>query len=427
MKVLFLIGRVGLGGHARSALAIGRALKAQGIEVHFAAGEGRGISLIKESGFSYSILPTGFRKGYVADRRTFRAAARVAKVFAPDVIHAFDYNGLMLGAGPARRGPGKFVFTICGGPVPRARVPFMRPLVVFSPELRVGLQKQGYPEENILVNAGRIEPAQNVHPKAWLDEFRREIGISEMEPVILMISRIVHGKLSALLHFVKTADCAAEFRQMSFLIVGAADDPHSLEQLREAISRVNAKHGRSVIWWTDRESGHASRLLPMASVVVGMGRTAYEAMSLGIPTMVMGAYGFSAVACEETCNMLMEKNFSGRDALDRPREDSSPEKAASVMFGLLQDSAAAEKVGLEGQRWINSHLSAEKGAEFYARLYAKDKEFFRLPSQVGIFHLYLRALNFRTRSWIYKWLPPFALRKLASMRQKRDFCPGLET
>jgi hypothetical protein len=165
----------------------------------------------------------------------------------------------------------------------------------------------------------------------------------------------------------------------------------------------------------------------MASVVVGMGRTAYEAMSLGIPTMVMGAYGFSAVACEETCNMLMEKNFSGRDALDRPREDSSPEKAASVMFGLLQDSAAAEKVGLEGQRWINSHLSAEKGAEFYARLYAKDKEFFRLPSQVGIFHLYLRALNFRTRSWIYKWLPPFALRKLASMRQKRDFCPGLET
>jgi hypothetical protein len=228
----------------------------------------------------------------------------VAKVFAPDVIHAFDYNGLMLGAGPARRGPGKFVFTICGGPVPRARVPFMRPLVVFSPELRVGLQKQGYPEENILVNAGRIEPAQNVHPKAWLDEFRREIGISEMEPVILMISRIVHGKLSALLHFVKTADCAAEFRQMSFLIVGAADDPHSLEQLREAISRVNAKHGRSVIWWTDRESGHASRLLPMASVVVGMGRTAYEAMSLGIPTMVMGAYGFSAVACEETCNML---------------------------------------------------------------------------------------------------------------------------
>jgi hypothetical protein len=210
---------------------------------------------------------------------------------------------------------------------------------------------------------------------------------------------------------------------MIFLVVGAAEDPESLKELQEAIHDVNKKHKRTVILWTDQGSERASMLLPLASIAVGVGRTAYEAMNLGIPTMIIGNYGYSAVACEETCAMLVEKNFSGRDALDRPLEDSSPDKAAKVINNLLNDLPKAEKIGQEGRRWINSHLTSEKGAEFYARLYGREGEYFQLPAQAGILRLYLKSSFYRVCQPIYYQLVPFALRQLISRWRLRDSPP----
>jgi hypothetical protein len=164
-------------------------------------------------------------------------------------------------------------------------------------------------------------------------------------------------------------------------------------------------------------------LLPLASIAVGVGRTAYEAMNFGIPTMIIGNYGYSAVACEETCAMLMEKNFSGRDALDRPLEDSSPETAAKVINNLLNDLPKAEKIGQEGRRWINSHLTSEKGAEFYARLYGREDEYFQLPPQTEILRLYLKSSFYRVCQPIYYQLIPSTLRKLISRWRLRDSHP----
>jgi glycosyltransferase involved in cell wall biosynthesis len=424
MKVLFLIGGVGVGGHTRSAIAIARALVAQGVQVHIAAGgDEKWIALVKESGLPFSVFPTVYRKGYVVDRRSIRAVEYVVKAVSPDVIHAFDSNGLILGAKPARRGSRKLIYTICGGPVPRRWIPVMNPVVVFSAELKAGLKKKGFPEENVLVHAGRIELNQNVYSPAWLADYRRNLGIPEREPVILMISRIATSKLEALLHFVKTADCIAGPGSKIFLIVGAAEDPESLEELQEAIHNVNKKHKRTIILWTDQGSERASMLLPLASIAVGVGRTAYEAMNLGIPTMIIGNYGYSAVACEETCAMLMEKNFSGRDALDRPLEDSSPEKAGKVINNLLNDLPEAEKIGQEGRKWINSHLTSEKGAEFYARLYGREDEYFQLPARTGILRLYLKSSIYGVCQPIYYQLVPFALRQLISRWRLRNSHP----
>ena len=103
MKVLFIIGRVGIGGHARSALSIGRALAANGVQVHVAAGEGKGISLLEKSGLPYTIFPTGYEKGYVLNRRSIRSFARIVKTVSPDIFHAFDSNGLVLGFRHAKK------------------------------------------------------------------------------------------------------------------------------------------------------------------------------------------------------------------------------------------------------------------------------------------------------------------------------------
>lgn len=424
MKVLFLIGSVGMGGHTRSALAIGRALADRGIDVHFAAGEGKGIDLVTGSGLPCSIFPTGFRDGYVVDGRSFQAVARIAGEVRPDVYHAFDFNGLMLGAGPARRSTGKLLFTICGGPVPRARVPAMRPVVVFSRELKEGLlERQGLDEEHILVNAARIRLEQNVFPPERISGFRSQVGIPDGEPVVLMISRIARSKIPALLHLVKTADRAAEKSRGVFLIVGAADEPQPLTVLQEAVARVNAKHGRPIVLWTDRGSEQASRLLPLASVAVGVGRTAFEAMNLGIPTLVIGNHGFSAVACEQTCDALIEKNFSGRDALDRPAEASSPEVTAEVLCRILNDPCLSEKIGREGRQWVRDHLSAERGAEFYAGLYEKDLDFYRLPEVSSIYRLYAGAVVYR----LYKQLFPAFFQNMVSRRRQKDLLPELST
>jgi len=106
----------------------------------------------------------------------------------------------------------------------------------------------------------------------------------------------------------------------------------------------------------------------------------------------------------------MEKNFSGRDALDRPVEGSSPTKTAEAVSRLLDDRTLSEKIGREGQRWVIEHLGAEKGAEFYAHLYSREDDFFQLPDRSNLFRLHAETAAFR----IYNQLCPLILKKFIS-------------
>ncbi|MEZ4599295.1 MAG: glycosyltransferase family 4 protein [Syntrophotaleaceae bacterium] len=418
MKVLFIIGRVGIGGHARSALSIGRALAAKGVQVHVAAGEGKGISLLEKSGLPYTIFPTGYEKGYVINLQSFRSFSRINKTFSPDVFHAFDSNALILGYRHAKKNSKKLVYTICGGPVPRKSIPVMRPLVVFSNELKQGLMEKGFPEENISVHAGRIEFENKKYTEKYLVDFLNQLKIPKDDRIVLMVSRIATSKIPALLNFVKAADYVGAGHSVKFLIVGSADDSLSLNKLQESIHDVNRSHSQTLITWTDHGSEQASGLLPLASIAVGMGRSAYEAMSVGLPTLVIGNHGFSALACSDTFATLMEKNFSGRDASDRPEDDASPEKAGQVIVDLLNDPGRAEKIGQEGMSWINDHLTAEKGAEFYSNIYKKENDYFILPAQSAVRKLYFRTIGFRILNPVYKLLAPIKFQNYISKKNK---------
>lgn len=409
MRVLFVIGTVGHGGHTRSAIALGRALLARGVEVHVAAGNGKGIEVVENCGLPCTVLPTGYGRKYIIDRRTRSAFDALARRQEPEVVHAFDLHALTLGSYYARRRRAKLVYTICGGPVPRIRIPDMRPIVVFSRELYEGLQaRHGLGADRLFTNAARIHLQREVFPKPRLDLFRQAVGIPEAAPVILTISRIGRSKLPPLFHFIEAADQMGGVSDAVFLIVGASDDSVSLERLRTAIDQVNARHRRRVVFWTDLESAHAARLLPLATAAVGLGRTAFEAMALGIPALIVGTDGFAGVADGLSCDRLAETNFSGRDALLLDPREQSPASTAAAVQHLLAVPDHYRRVAEEGRRWVRENLDVERGAEFYEGLYRRSfEEFYSLPAAIDIFRLESRSLFFR----LYHWIVPEGIKR----------------
>ncbi len=397
MRIVFFSTSAPVGGHLRSALTIADALRARGHEISFITGDGPGTHLIRAFGFEHlglSFTPSG---SLDFDWRDFNQLRAYVASKRPHVLHSF-LKGIPQLAILARSNGAKLVATICGGQ-PQRHFSKMSPITVFSQELKDWLSSVGIPGGYIHLIPGRISIVQPPHDTDVLS-FRQKFFLSEADPVVMMICRTDRRKKPALDAFFRAAQIWGErHKEGIFVHIGSGNEPETENRIRSEAEAINKASGRVVLISTDFGSNDPAKYLHLATIAVGMGRSAFESMLLGKATLILSNEGFGGIVCEETISGLSQHNFTGRSSsYNQSSEERSKELVRSVEE-LVMDPDRLSMVGLYGKQYCENNLDVLTAATQYEELYFDKNAKFILPNMEEILYTGFREV---LRTYWYK-------------------------
>lgn len=155
----------------------------------------------------------------------------------------------------------------------------------------------------------------------------------------------------------------AEFPELQLVIVGEGD---RLAEVRALAEELNARWAGG---FCQALGGRADipQLLAQASIVVGVGRVALEAMASGRPVIIAGEYGTYGLLDEATLPLAMEHNFSGRGA-QLPTE---PATLANILRAVLSDSEKATRAAQLAKATVHKYYSVTEKAREVLAVYAQ--------------------------------------------------------
>lgn len=233
-RILQLLPALGDGGVERSTVEMVGYLRDQGIVNFVASGGGDLVAAVEAGGSRHFAIPVGRKSPWAIIRNAF-ALARVIDSEAIDIVHARSRAPAWAGwlaTRLARRRP-RFLTTFHGvyghgNALKRFynRVMLAGPLVVANSEfIRDHIETvYGYPKDRIIVAARGIEP-ELFDPSHVSEEqriaVRREFGVSDDEPMLIMVGRVTSWKGHAVL-----VDALARLadRPWRLVLVGSGND-----------------------------------------------------------------------------------------------------------------------------------------------------------------------------------------------------------
>ena len=373
-----------LGGHLRSALTIALELSSRGHDVRFITSEGPGAGLVRKSGIPHFILPSNPLKSDDFYWRDYLPLKKYIHDLRPHIIHTF-LKGIPQLALIGRGTGSKLVATICGGK-PHKFFPKMSPTTVFSEELRQWLLSRGVPDQYIYVIPGRMNlriPDRDED----VDIFLEKHGLAaDTSPLIFMICRT--DKMKVLERFFLAAELFSRQNNLgAFIHIGAGNTywGKQEESVRQMAVAVNERAGRKVLVSTDCGSNQPVKFLHLATVVAGMGRTAFEAMAMGKPTLILSNEGFGGLVCLSEIEQIAKFNFTARHLSQR---DVSPEYSAQrfveAVQKLLQDQFLYDEVAAFGRKYYTDELDVSKAVDRYEEIYFAQNIRYDLPGMIDM-------------------------------------------
>lgn len=377
MKVLLLVESATIGGHVISALTTARCLKKRGHEVSVISGEGP-LADTFASEFPHTVIPYHFRH---AGRQTYFSFKSLETVRALaggvgerefEVIHAFDARSYIVAYWYAllfRRIP--VAATMCGGISPYYDIPALGRLIVFSEEQRKKMKGiYGWPDERLAVIRNRMQLALF---EADDDSARQELaekGVSCDEKMVMMVTTFLGPKVRSIRQALEAMEeVLSSLGDVRFVVVGGKGE--FFDEAREIGRGINERLGREAVVFMGLVK-NAYRFLRHAAVVLGQGRSAFEGMGFGKPTLIIGDKGYAGTVQRSTIDGIAYCNFSGRNGKD--------EAPAAVMAGeiarLLGDPAYAGEAAAFGRDYLKNELDIEAGIERIVEVYRANQSWF---------------------------------------------------
>jgi hypothetical protein len=147
--------------------------------------------------------------------------------------------------------------------------------------------------------------------------------------------------------------------------------PAIAEEIYAARDAANQKHGRVVAVSTKDESSSAQEYLGIADVIYGMGRSVFEGLASGKPTLVVGKVGFAGAVREDTVGPLAETNFSGRGVATVASREESVAQLADELEAIFTDPEYRRELGEFALKYAYVNLDVSVSAPTYEALYEK--------------------------------------------------------
>lgn len=297
-----------------------------------------------------------------ADERKFIRAVQDEE---PQIIHAFGAEAahlalpltLLVGAGG--------VATLSHADLPRLIPANLRTAsAIFVPceHLReqVARRLPGTP----VAPAGYLLPPPVQTPEPQLRFLADELGLRDGAPVVLMADYFRNGETEAARALIAAVPTIAQ--RVPDVQVVIAGGGIRLGELEEAAYEVNDELGyRAVLLPGHRDA--LPQLLSLATVAVGSGRFAAEALGAGVALVAAGHAGLVGTVTDETAQVAHFTCFGRHDHLD----PITPKALASEIVGLFTYTQYREQFAAEGQHRIleesGRDLRAEQIAAYYSR------------------------------------------------------------
>lgn len=294
MKVLFVLtcNGGGRGGHNHSLDHISRAI-AQKTDVKIISVGLTESPVIKENPYYFGYFKFKWFS-YFTLNKNFK---ELFKTFNPDIIHCFDSgSALLLMAQPTLFNK-KIIYTKCGGPNERKSIAQVASDVFLFSQENFDSYKNNirFKNSDLHLMPNRVfkidlweEKEREILKDVNIFNFVRIARIGEsykksMEQAIDLISKVVISD-----------------KKIKLYIIGVIEDKNVYKDLSKYADLKKVE----VQFITNHLTDKASKMLYLADAVIGTGRGAMEAMSLGIPTLV-------PVRGEEFPELLTPKNFYG--------------------------------------------------------------------------------------------------------------------
>lgn len=374
MNLLFVDVKASLGGHTRTATTIARAFAERGHHVSFAVSDAGNNHVVESAGFERHEIKrswTGHFSGLVPLIHRLHAERPL------DVVHSFDWRGVAEALRATKTLNVPFFQTICGGVGPSG-APLCRSLISLSHEVRDQvLRVSDLQDGDVAVVEARIDISGlergAAHPdRAALAAFRAKYRLPEGGRVLMRIVRHAPEYEASL---VAGADAALRLyragRDVRFVHLGFVA-PAGVECYRRVtrhFAAVNAQAGAEIALTVQDEALTALRYLPLADVVLGSGRTAFEAMLYGKPVVISGVNGFAGRVDPGTVGEIAYYNFSGRNVRAPKDPAVSVEELSAAVEGLFADRAACEELAAFGRSYVRENLDVRVAVDKYEALY----------------------------------------------------------
>lgn len=367
------------GGSQMTSLALAESLHRRGHEVHFGAMAGPLVQRLVSVGIPFIDLPSDPRRPdlHTMTRDNVGRIAEILQRERIDLVHSFQYFPALAAVVAAVRRPTPITLSLLGPKLPPYRLsPRIARIFVVSEELREKVNATRYAPANLVaVVPNRVDLSRFRTPDAEPEPFEIP-GVTLSGRLIGSVSTLTESKATAVRHFLEAARRLAPTRpDLQFIVAG---DGPAREELQLVADEANASIGRKVIILTGTLD--IPQLLPHLDVLVGMGRSALEALAAGRPTVMLGPAGVVQPIDSPSLPWLMHSNFTGRG---RPIPADPAGALAEAIVRQLEDPEAARWSATEGRSFIFGQYDAARGAEILESHYGKILETFRPGTRIA--------------------------------------------
>jgi glycosyltransferase involved in cell wall biosynthesis len=276
--------------------------------------------------------------------------------FEPDIVNFFNEDNYLSFKLFSIFKNAKFLLTKCGGKNPnRTKWIEMDNLICFSSE-----NFNWFTKNNAYISTKKFLIPNRVHKVDLLPENERLILKNINAFNFLRIARFTTHYMSS---FNKLIDMVCYLKEKGFnihlILVGSIENKECYNQIIERISNNNI----FASIYTGNETAVASKLLYLADCVLGTGRSAMEAMSLGIPVLAPATNSdYPVLLNESNFNEFLQMNFS-------ERANASNEDLINNMFNvekMISNLNYHEKISNDTYNWFNENLSVANLSKKYS-------------------------------------------------------------
>ncbi|KAA1260998.1 UDP-N-acetylglucosamine--N-acetylmuramyl-(pentapeptide) pyrophosphoryl-undecaprenol N-acetylglucosamine transferase [Rubripirellula obstinata] len=362
VKVLFVVFKAMRGGHVLSALSIARQLRKRGVTPVFAGADGELATEIgQEMGFEEVQIPIyhGTRNTYFtwASLAAVKRLSNLIRQHNIDLVHAFDARSYMHAYPASLMANVPVVCTLCGGVDPYYNLPDAPNLIVFSEEQKMRMVNHfRWNADAVTVMRSRLDTKEILNTQfASEDAEARLVTQNQHAFTIMMISSFDSSKIDSI-HSVLDAieKLLKEGLNIQLVMIGGKGDLYQQAKLRG--ESIGEQFPASKMLFTG-PAAKAFRYLRYADLVLGVGRSAFEGMALGRPTIVVGKNGFAGVVEADQVSDLAWYNFSGRNV------DSvqGSHVLASEIKKLMLNPQRRKEIGEFGKQYIEENIEVSVG------------------------------------------------------------------
>jgi glycosyltransferase involved in cell wall biosynthesis len=297
MRVLFVQAGMSLGGHMVSAVTLANALARAGVDVGIASPPGPLVRRI-DPGIVHWPIPAP-----VPIRGSFKAARALRTLVAelgPDVVHAQEHLSTLASWIPSWRNGIPLVATTAGGPVPQYAIPDVDGMVVYSRELYDHFSRdRRWRSRNLTLLEARVDTTL----------YRRTGDLPLAHPPCVgLVARFTPERTRGVLAAI-TALGSVAAQGICRVVVGGTGSEQ--ERIRSFVAHLSRQTPGADLRYLGPVEDFPS-LLRTLTVFLGYGRTLLEAMSAGVPTVLIGVHGFGGVVSPASVEAMAAYNFSGR-------------------------------------------------------------------------------------------------------------------